>query len=277
MAKFKSTAKSAPAASKRAASKRAASKKTAKPAARKTARPATADAVAGAQAIMDSAQQIWQTGITALGRAQQEGTRLFENLVKEGAGIEQKTRNIAAKKVSSVRKSMQGSVENRVDQVKDRAADTWDRLEKLFEERVQRALTRLGVPGREELQSLIKRVDELNARLRELAGQAAKSVGVEPGAVATKKAATKKPPAAKKAAAAKKTTTAKRASTAAGKPATAADRKPTAMRKAPAKKAAARKTATAKPVSKKASTAVGVPAPAPATVPSETTPVPSAD
>ena len=77
----------------------------------------------------------------------------------------------------------------RVGQVKDRANDTWDRLEKVFEERVQRALTRLGVPGREELQSLIGRVDELNARLRDLAGGSAP---------AEKKTPPKKPAAAKK-------------------------------------------------------------------------------
>ena len=177
MAKFKSSTKSAaPApAPKRSPAKKAAKSSTT--ASKKPAAPSTSRS-ASAQTIMDSAQQIWQTGVNALGRAQQESTRLFESLVKEGVNVEQKTRTIATNKVNSVRKSVRGSVENSVDHVKDRATDTWDRLEKLFEERVQRALNRLGVPGRDELQGLIDRVDELNARLRDLSAKpAAKAHG----------------------------------------------------------------------------------------------------
>lgn len=201
MAKFKSSAKSdAPTATR----KRSPAKKTTKSATTtpKKTPESSATLGTGAQTIMDSAQLIWQTGVNALGRAQQESTRLFEALVKEGVSVEQKTRSMATDKVSSVRKSVRGSVENRVDQVKDRASDTWDRLEKLFEERVQRALTRLGVPGREELQGLINRVDELNARLRELSTTPAAEAApkAKPAAAkkpVTKKAAAKKAPAKK--------------------------------------------------------------------------------
>lgn len=121
----------------------------------------------GARTIMDSAQQIWMAGMGAFNRAQEEGTKLFETLVKEGSTLEQKTRRMATGKVDAVR----DAVENRVGAVKERAADTWDRLEKVFEDRVQRALTRLGVPGRDDLQALIARVDALNAELRRLGSQ----------------------------------------------------------------------------------------------------------
>jgi poly(hydroxyalkanoate) granule-associated protein len=116
--------------------------------------------------IMDSAQQIWQAGMGAFSRAQEEGGKLFETLVKEGSTLEQKTRKLATGKVDAVR----DAVENRVGAVKERASDTWDRLEKVFEDRVQRALTRLGVPGRDDLQALIARVDTLNSELRKLGG-----------------------------------------------------------------------------------------------------------
>jgi poly(hydroxyalkanoate) granule-associated protein len=121
------------------------------------------------RSIMDSAQQIWHAGMGAFGRAQEEGTKLFETLVKEGSTLEQKTRRVATGKVDAVR----DAVENRVGAVKERAADTWDRLEKVFEDRVQRALTRLGIPGRDDLQDLVSRVEELNAELRTLGGKAA--------------------------------------------------------------------------------------------------------
>lgn len=137
------------------------------------------------RSIMDSAQHIWLAGMGAFNRAQGEGTKLFESLVKEGLNLEKRTRNIATGKVDAVR----DAVESRVGQVKERAADTWDRLEKVFEDRVQRALVRLGVPGREDLQSLIQRVDQLNAELRKL--------GAKSGAAAPRKPAAKKPAARK--------------------------------------------------------------------------------
>ena len=119
------------------------------------------------RSIMDSAQQIWLAGMGAFNRAQDEGTKLFESLVKEGSTLEKATRKLATGKVDVVR----DVVESRVGQVKDRAVDTWDRLEKVFEERVQRSLNRLGVPSSEDLQGLSKRVDQLNAELRKLSGQ----------------------------------------------------------------------------------------------------------
>ncbi len=153
------------------------------------------------KSIMESAQQIWLAGMGAFGRAQQEGTKLFETLVKEGTSLEKHTRKLATGKVGEVR----GVVEKNVDQVRERAVDTWDRLEKVFEERVQRALNRLGVPSREDLQGLSKRVDQLNAELRKLgtakASAPAKPKTVKP--VAPRKAAkARKAPASKKPAAA---------------------------------------------------------------------------
>ncbi len=236
MAKFKSSAKSdAPA----AARKPAADKATEKPAQSSRRKAPAAVLGAGAQTIMGSAQQIWQTGVTALGRAQQESTRLFEALVKEGAGLEQKTRSLAANKVDSVRKSVRGSVENRVDQVKDRASDTWERLEKLFEERVQRAMTRLGVPGREELQALIDRVDLLNVRLRELATPSAATADTKKAEKPVAPAATK--PAPRKVAVKKSVSTHTATSKTVAKPARA--KKPAAAKAVSSKAAAAADTA----------------------------------
>jgi len=87
---------------------------------------------------------------------------MFEALVAEGMTIEKTTRKLATGKVDAVR----DVVEERVGVVRERATDTWDRLEKVFEERVQRALNRLGVPGREELADLIGRVDALTGELK---------------------------------------------------------------------------------------------------------------
>ena len=125
------------------------------------------------KSIMESAQQIWLAGMGAFGKAQAEGSKLFEGLVKEGLNLEAKTRKIATGKVDEVR----GAVETGVSQVRERTQETWDRLEQVFEHRVSRALNKLGVPGRKELDELLKRVDELNREVRKI-NPAAKKAGL---------------------------------------------------------------------------------------------------
>ena len=144
----------------------------------------------------ESAQQVWLAGVGAFGRAQAEGNKLFESLVKEGLSLEQITRKVAGGKVEAVR----DVVESKVGQARGRASDTWDRLEKVFEERVQRALRRLEVPSREDLSALVDRVDSLNGELRKFGGSAA-----------PRKSTAKKTPGAPRKAAAKKAAPAKKA------------------------------------------------------------------
>jgi len=127
------------------------------------------------RSLVESAQQIWMAGVGAFNRAQGEGSKMFEALVAEGMTIEKTTRKLATGKVDAVR----DVVEERVGVVRERATDTWDRLEKVFEERVQRALNRLGVPGRDELADLIARVDTLTGELKK-SGKATASKAAKP-------------------------------------------------------------------------------------------------
>ncbi|MGQ0800857.1 MAG: phasin family protein [Pseudomarimonas sp.] len=174
MAKFKSAAKGK-------------SSEKASPKAKNPAELLQAKAEVLSKSIMDSAQQIWMAGMGAFGRAQGEGTKMFESLVAEGVNLEKRTRNLATGKVDAVR----DAVESRVGQVKERAADTWDKLEKVFEDRVQRALVRLGVPGRDDLKALIQRVDQLNAELRKLGSKSAAPAAAKPASKPAAKAAAK--------------------------------------------------------------------------------------
>ena len=164
---------------------------------KKTARKSSAgNAGAKAQAehlsntLSESAQQIWLAGVGAFGRAQAEGTKLFEALVKEGLSFEQTARKFAGGRADVVR----DAVESRVGQARERAVDTWDRLEKVFEDRVQRALVKLGVPNRDDLGALVDRVDALNAELRKLGATPAKPARKAPA----KKAAAASRPAPRK-------------------------------------------------------------------------------
>lgn len=121
------------------------------------------------QKLGESAQQVWLAGVGAFGRAQAEGTKLFEALVKEGVNFEQTARRFAGGRADSVR----DAVETRVGSARERATDTWDRLEKVFEDRVQRALVKLGVPGRDDLNALTNRVERLTEELRRANGGSA--------------------------------------------------------------------------------------------------------
>jgi poly(hydroxyalkanoate) granule-associated protein len=134
--------------------------------------------------LSESAQQIWLAGVGAFSRAQAEGGKLFEALVKEGMTLEQTARKIAGGRADVVREA----VENRVGQARGRAVDTWDRLEKVFEDRVQRALVKLGVPNRDDLSALVARVDTLNAELRRLRGAPVRASKAPPRKVAKKAA-----------------------------------------------------------------------------------------
>ncbi|MDR0181676.1 phasin family protein [Lysobacter arvi] len=118
--------------------------------------------------LSESAQQIWLAGVGAFSRAQAEGTKLFDALIKEGMTLEQTARRFAGGQAEVVR----DVVGSRVGQARERAVDTWDRLEKVFEDRVQRSLVKLGVPGRDDLNELSRRVDALTAELRRQGGSA---------------------------------------------------------------------------------------------------------
>ena len=164
--------------------------------ARKSAKGAANDTEGQAErlgkTITESAQQIWLAGMGAFNRAQSEGGKLFESLVRDGVSLEQSARKFAGARADVVRVV----VEDRVGQARERAADTWDKLEKVFEDRVQRAIVKLGVPGRDDINALSARVERLSAELRKskvgapkAPKPARKSVGVRTAAAAPKMAA----------------------------------------------------------------------------------------
>lgn len=110
-----------------------------------------------AQSVRESAHQIWLAGLGAFARISEEGGKLFETLVKEGEKVEVRTREAAEGKVEEVR--------DKARETRSKAADTWDKVEQLFEDRLTRVLGRLGVPSREDLLELTKRVDALQEHM----------------------------------------------------------------------------------------------------------------
>jgi len=108
--------------------------------------------------VKDSAQQIWLAGLGAFAKAQEEGGKVFDALVKEGESIQARTRKMTDEKIAVVA---------------GKAAGTWDRLEQVFEDRVARALGSLGVPSKKDIEKLSRRVVDLTAVVQGLTEQKA--------------------------------------------------------------------------------------------------------
>ena len=151
-------------------------------------------------AVKDSAQQIWLAGMGAFAKAQAEGNKVFEALVRDGQSLQRKTQNAAEDKISEVTTKMTDMAGG----LSGKATQHWDKLETIFEERVAKALNRLGVPSAKDVEALMARIDALSASVAKLPGAAPKAAAKTAAAKAApaKKAAAKPAtkPAAKRAA-----------------------------------------------------------------------------
>lgn len=113
-----------------------------------------------AQAVLDSSHQIWLAGVGAFVRARQEGSKAFETLVQQGEKLEQRTKLAAAETA--------GAASAKAKEMQQIASGTWDKLEQVFEDRVARALGKLGVYTQNDVQKLADRVEALSAAVNEL-------------------------------------------------------------------------------------------------------------
>lgn len=132
--------------------------------------------------VKEQAQQIWLAGLGAFAKAQEEGTKAFEKLVTDGITLQRKVQSTAQEKMAETTQK----VSQAAHQFNERATGQWDKLENIFEDRVAKALSRLGVPSSEDMAALHARIAALEAQL----GQAKK-------AAAPRKTAAKKAPAKK--------------------------------------------------------------------------------
>ncbi|CAH0151464.1 hypothetical protein SRABI70_00538 [Pseudomonas sp. Bi70] len=180
-------------------------------------------------------RQIWLAGLGAYSKVSKDGSKLFDTLVKDGEKAEKAAKSGDGKQADALKASVEssaGTTRSRVEEVKDRAIGKWGELEEAFDKRLNSAISRLGVPSRNEVKALNDKVELLTRQLEALTGVSSK--------------ATVKKAAAKPATATRATASSKTASTAAAKPvATPVAVKTSATKKAPASKAVAAKPAAA--------------------------------
>lgn len=122
-------------------------------------------------AIKDSAQQIWLAGLGAFSKAQEEGGKVFEALVKEGLTLQRKTQAVAEERLNEASTRV-AKITSMATDISSKAAGQWDKLENIFEERVAKAMGKLGVPTAAEVEELIRRIDALTEQVARLGGVA---------------------------------------------------------------------------------------------------------
>ena len=103
--------------------------------------------------MRDSAHKIWLAGLGALAKAEEEGTKVFQHLVEAGEQFEAR-----GKKRFKLVKGKMG-------EAREAAGTQFEKLGETFDNKVAAAVQRLGVPSRDEIQRLTRRVEELTAKV----------------------------------------------------------------------------------------------------------------
>jgi poly(hydroxyalkanoate) granule-associated protein len=116
------------------------------------------------KAVLESSHQIWLAGLGAFAKAQEGGKQVFDMLVKQGEVLEAKTRSAAAQTADAAREAAKAKAK----EMQTMAGGTWDKLEQVFEDRVSRALARLGVYTSSDVERLSERVNELSEAVNAL-------------------------------------------------------------------------------------------------------------
>lgn len=111
----------------------------------------------GSRDLRKYTHQIWLAGLGAFARAEEEGSRFFDNLVDTGKEVESRTRDKSESRVEEIK-----------ERVRSRTGETMDKMEKAFDERLNKALSRLGIPNKREVEALQQRVQELTAALDQM-------------------------------------------------------------------------------------------------------------
>ncbi len=120
-----------------------------------------------AESIANGARLLGLAALGALVAIGEGGSRLFQSLVEKGEKFEPEGKERLKSVGEKVGRAV-GNMENAVRDLGGKVRNLAERGEEVLDEKVASTLHRAGVPTREEIQSLIAKVDELAARLEEI-------------------------------------------------------------------------------------------------------------
>ncbi len=116
-----------------------------------------------------SSHQIWLAGLGAMAQAQAQGSKAIETLVNDGLAFQRRSQEEARQRFEEATERLTSMAQGLGQQTAGRI----DKLEQVFEERVARALHRLGMPTLQDIAELQARVADLEAQLAKAARPAA--------------------------------------------------------------------------------------------------------
>ena len=106
--------------------------------------------------VEEYSRKIWLAGLGVYSKIDSDGSKLFETLVKDGEKAEKVANSAVGKKVTAA-KATAGS---RISDAKKQVLGTWSELEGALDTRLNKAISRLGVPSRTEVKALHTKVAE---------------------------------------------------------------------------------------------------------------------
>jgi poly(hydroxyalkanoate) granule-associated protein len=103
-----------------------------------------------------AARHVWFAGLGAVALAQEEGARLFDTLVSVGEQVEKEMKKTRLSPAAAVKGATAG------------VEDAWTKVQAMFDAQMAAALRRLGVPTKEEIAQLTRRIEALTASIEAL-------------------------------------------------------------------------------------------------------------
>jgi len=110
------------------------------------------------------AREIWLAGLGALERLEEEGDKVFQTLVERGKNYESKRREQFEEATENLREQQEALTKD----VTERLDDATESVEAAVSDTLSGTLNRIGVPTREEVRGLSRRVGELSKKLEAL-------------------------------------------------------------------------------------------------------------
>ena len=103
--------------------------------------------------VVNAGRNVWLAGLGAYSWAEEETRKTFDDLVHRGEKLEKNEKNVVTKTI---------------DEATTKAKELGTKVEDTVHDTVTTVLHRAGVPSRDEIQTLIARVEELTKKVETL-------------------------------------------------------------------------------------------------------------
>ena len=121
--------------------------------------------------IRASAQKALEAGMQAATGVRQTASGAFDALVKQGAALEARSRRAAMTRAAKARDAALA----RAEEARTKTVAAVSHLERVFEQRVSKAISKLGVPTTRDVKALSRQVAQLQASVERLSRSRARA------------------------------------------------------------------------------------------------------